>query len=279
MTPFKPTPGLTERTWPSVILSPISVTGHIITVSSTSGLKVKQLINLAKAGLESEQFEIKRVFDNNTIMVGPVGKNIKLTSDAEKFDGGTLYLNEQSRNKLGDAPILRAVYEEEPTIAIRTIGVTPTGNLEGTPGADLDTVSPDARFVYGCAYETLQIREYAPSTKVYNGNIVVDSGTSTVAVTETQPWMTVGAKFLAMKVLVGGDVQAIEEYEITGISGTTLDVTPAPAASYTGDGLLDGSIGEKVKVTNFEYGSAYEVTNMFVTFDAVTADDVVKKVR
>ena len=123
------TSGLTERTWPSVLLSPILVSNHKITVSSTLGLKVKQVITLSKAGVTSQQFEIKRVFSSTMIMVGPIGKNIKETSEAVLFNGGSLAAHEQSRNKLGDAPIMRAVYEEEPTIALRTVSVDAFGNF------------------------------------------------------------------------------------------------------------------------------------------------------
>lgn len=119
--------GLTERTWPSIILSPISVNGHIVTVSSTCGLKVKMTVTLSKVGVTEESFEIKRIFDSTTLMVGPLRANIKKTSEAVKFNGGTLSADEQSRNVLGDAPIIRAVYDEEPTIAIRTVLVDKLG--------------------------------------------------------------------------------------------------------------------------------------------------------
>lgn len=184
---YQPSPGITERTWPSVILSPISVSGHIITVSSTIGLKVKMTVTLSKPGITDEQFEIKRVFDSKSLMLGPVGKNIKKSSEALKFDGGTLYAHEQSRNVLGDSPILRAVYEEEPTIAIRTISVGPTGAIDGTPESELDKIPPDAHFLYGYAYETTSIREYSPSKKIYNGTINVSIGGSSVTVSSVIP--------------------------------------------------------------------------------------------
>lgn len=119
---------MTERTWPSVLLTPISVDNHVITVNDTFELKVKMEIVLSKAGLDSEQFEIKRILSRTTLMVGPVGKPISKISEAAKFTGGTLSANEQSRNKLGDAPILRAVYSEEPTMAIRTLLVDSYGD-------------------------------------------------------------------------------------------------------------------------------------------------------
>lgn len=119
---------VTERTWPSVLLTPISVDNHVITVSDTFELKVKMEVVLSKAGLDSEQFEIKRILSRTTLMVGPIGKPISKISEAAKFNGGTLSANEQSRNKLGDAPILRAVYSEEPTMAVRTVMVDSYGD-------------------------------------------------------------------------------------------------------------------------------------------------------
>ena len=119
---------LTERTWPSVLITPISITGNVITVPDTCNLKVKQKVILSKTGLDPGEFEIKRVMSRTTLMVGPVGKNIRKVSEAEQYNGGSLSVSEQSRNVLGDAPIIRAVYDEEPTLALRNIMVDKYGD-------------------------------------------------------------------------------------------------------------------------------------------------------
>jgi hypothetical protein len=119
--------GLTERTWPSVIQTPISITGWKVTVATTAGIKVKQDATLSKPGQESLDFEVKRVLNRTELLLGNKGQGQPAVSGITQFDGGTLIINEQSRNKLGDSPILRAVYEEEPTIAIRTVMVDQFG--------------------------------------------------------------------------------------------------------------------------------------------------------
>jgi hypothetical protein len=119
--------GLTERTWPSVIQTPISITGWKVTVATTAGIKVKQDATLSKPGQESLDFEVKRVLNRTELLLGNKGQGQPAVSGISQFDGGTLIINEQSRNKLGDSPILRAVYEEEPTIAIRTVMVDQFG--------------------------------------------------------------------------------------------------------------------------------------------------------
>lgn len=274
------THGLTERTWPSLILSPISVNNHVVTVSSTRGLKTKQHVQLSKAGIDTQTFEIKRVVSSTEIMVGPTSTNIKKTTEAVLFDGGILSLSEQSRNKLGDAPIMRAVYEEEPTIALRTVDVDYLGNIIGSPDYDLESTDLDARFKYGTCFELETIREYAPSEKIYEGPVNI-STSGTITVSALEPWMVVGGFFFAMEVDTFGVITPIAEFEISNLDPLTgvIGVTPNPAANYVGLSIIDGSIGDKVKVTNFDYGHAFEITNIYTSYSTVTADDIIKKVR
>ena len=121
--------GLTERLWPTVIQTPISITGWKVTVTSTAGIKVHQSATLSKPGQESLEFEVKRVLNKTELLLGIKGQGQPATSGITQFNGGTFIVNEQSRNKLGDSPIARAVYEEEPTIAIRTILVDQFGTI------------------------------------------------------------------------------------------------------------------------------------------------------
>jgi hypothetical protein len=119
--------GLTERTWPSVIQTPITVTGWKVTVADTAGIKVKQDATLSKPGQETQTFEVKKVFNRTELLLGIADKGQSAISGITQFNGGTLTISEQTRNKLGDSPIARAVYEEEPTIAIRTVMVDQYG--------------------------------------------------------------------------------------------------------------------------------------------------------
>jgi hypothetical protein len=294
--------------------------------------------------------------DETTFIIGPTNTNIKKTSDASKFTGGSAAVYEQSRNKLGDAPILRAVYEEEPAIAIRTIGVSHAGSALTTPQGQLDVYEPDATFIYGSALEVVKIREYIPSTKRYSGNIIISTD-GYIVLDRYDPWMDVGCSFLYLKQLLSGALDPNEEYEITSknnpgtpkdtttrsmtfdqvlnrinftssppawmkpgrwikvigglntgvfltitnvtstyieVVGTIvndtgtftldgrlflLELNPSPSANYAGFAILDGSIGDKVKVTNLTYGSAYEVTQIYITSDTVQSTDIIRDIR
>ena len=117
-----------ERKWPSLIFTPISIANHVITLADTRGLHPKQKITLLKAGIESKEFEIKRILTRTTLHVGPIGTSIREYSDPIEFHGGTFSLEEQERNKMGWEIVGRAVYEEAPAVALRTLLVDSYGD-------------------------------------------------------------------------------------------------------------------------------------------------------
>lgn len=121
-------PSVYERKWPTVILSPISISNHIVTVSSTCSLHSKQVVVLSKTGLESKEFEIKRILSDTQLHVGPKDSGrMQEYSNPVEFDGGTLSMHEQNRNPMSSEIVLRAVYAEEQIVALRTIGVDKWG--------------------------------------------------------------------------------------------------------------------------------------------------------
>lgn len=116
-------PDTYERMWPTVILTPIQVANHIITVLSTKGLHTKQVVALSKPGQQTEEFVIKRVLSDTQIQVGTSSTSMVAFSNPTQFDGGTLTMSEQNRNAMGSEITMRAVYMEEPAVALRTISV------------------------------------------------------------------------------------------------------------------------------------------------------------
>lgn len=111
-----------ERKWPTVLISPISVSNHIITVASTNLLHSKQKITL-RLGANAEEFEIKRVLSDTQFHVGPIGSDMASYSNPIAFNGGSLEMSEQNRNPMGWEIVGRAVYDEEPIVALRTVTV------------------------------------------------------------------------------------------------------------------------------------------------------------
>lgn len=93
--------------------------------------KVKQQI-IIKSNTQgpTTDLEIKRITDVNTIEVGPKGK-IDARADLTAFTvagGATIFANEQHRPLIPQEEVIRAVYEEEPVVAYRVIGVDQNGN-------------------------------------------------------------------------------------------------------------------------------------------------------
>ena len=125
-------PTVYERRWPTVVQTPISVSNHVVTVPSTDGLYVKQAIVLSNLGQEPLELEIKRVLSDTQLQVGAVGHPITEYVNPTAYTGGTLTASEQERNKFGADIVWRAVYAEEPIVAIRTIGVDKHGQFLDT---------------------------------------------------------------------------------------------------------------------------------------------------
>jgi hypothetical protein len=113
-------PTIFQTKWPSVLLGPISVSNYIVTVPSTYGLAVNQIVVL-RLGTKAKEFEIKRVLSDTELQLGQTNSGLKTFLNPTEFDGGTLEMSEQERNKLGFEYVLRAVYQEEPAVALRSI--------------------------------------------------------------------------------------------------------------------------------------------------------------
>jgi hypothetical protein len=102
----------------------------IVKIEDASCFKVKMTVILTADGKDSLQLEIKRVVDFNTLILGPTGQGIYTRSD---LSGYTLNLSpslkapEQERKKIPDVDYERAVYEEEPTVAKRSVLVDKLG--------------------------------------------------------------------------------------------------------------------------------------------------------
>jgi len=126
-------PTIFEQRWPGVILTGISVANYIITVSDTAGLHPKQKIALSAIGQTTTNYTIQRVLSNTQIQVVPwyetpvgAGQDQSLQNPTQ-FNGGTLTASEDVRNKIGYDIVLRAVYDNEPSTALRNVLVNKYG--------------------------------------------------------------------------------------------------------------------------------------------------------
>lgn len=104
-----------------------------ITVANASLFKVKQHVILTNTSLPNHTFEVKRITDINTMMIGPVAANIGQYSDLSAYATGssTIFANEQQRPKIPEQEVERATFEEEPVVARRVILVDRVGDKIG----------------------------------------------------------------------------------------------------------------------------------------------------
>jgi hypothetical protein len=159
-----------ERRWPSVILTPIAVANHKITVSSTKGLHTKQKVTLRLGANALTDIEIKRVLSDTEIQVGPLGAEMGNIINPVAYNGGTLEMSEQERNKVGNEITFRAVYEEEPAVALRTLMVDRMGAYidsvvdgSGINRLAVDTVVSVGDIAVDIAYPTDIVVDHVPS--------------------------------------------------------------------------------------------------------------------
>lgn len=122
-----------EKYWPSIILTPIGVSGTQYTVvPSTKGLKVKMKVVLNHPLQAPLQLEIKRVEDGTKIILGDLSKGFAHFVLPTDYVGGTLSVVQEEKYKINPDLIAGAVYEREPTVAIRTVLTDELGNLHGS---------------------------------------------------------------------------------------------------------------------------------------------------
>ena len=98
---------------------------------------------LTATGLPPLELEVKEIDGNDNIQVGPFpnklgapGQNTGITARTNISAytvalGATIFADEQKRPAIDNIEIVRATYEEEPTVAVRSIMVDPCGNLVG----------------------------------------------------------------------------------------------------------------------------------------------------
>lgn len=111
----------------------------VITIAANSCtlFKVKQRVILTANTLPNLELEIKEIDSEENIQVGPVPgvpgvpSSIHARADISAYTvalGAAIFANEQKRTSIDNAEIVRATYEEEPAVAIRSILVDECGN-------------------------------------------------------------------------------------------------------------------------------------------------------
>ncbi len=120
-----------------VAVSPQSFTANggadgLITVSDTGLFKVKQEVIVTADMLQNiDSIEIKRISSATEMFIGPKGGNINARTNISAYTvalNAKISANEQKRPSIPFEEFTRAVYEEEPTVAQRSVLVDKYGN-------------------------------------------------------------------------------------------------------------------------------------------------------
>lgn len=104
----------------------------IITVADTRYFKVKQEVILSANSLPNlDTIEVKRVLSSTQLAVGPQKGNIDTRIDVSAYTvalSAAIFANEQKRPSIPSEEFNRAMYDEEPTVAMRSVIVDKFGN-------------------------------------------------------------------------------------------------------------------------------------------------------
>ena len=125
-------PSTFEKKWPTIFQVGISVVNSLVVVASASGFHAKQIVTLTAPGQPALDAEVKRVVSDTQLKLGPIGDKITVSyyqSDLVYYIGGSISALEQNRNPMGADAAIRAVYQEEPAVAFRTINVDEFGEI------------------------------------------------------------------------------------------------------------------------------------------------------
>ena len=124
-----------EKRLPAVAPQAFTTTGNAqgrFTVAESCLFKVKQHVLISADTLPNLELEIKCIVNSTTMIVGPRGGSIKATYDISLYTTGlnaSIRAVEQAHPAVPIQEIERFVYEEEPTVAYRTIMVDKQGNV------------------------------------------------------------------------------------------------------------------------------------------------------
>lgn len=218
-------------------------TSGVATIPDSSLFKVKQVVIVASSTQPNLELEVKKVQSPTQIVLGPRTGNIFATADISAYtttDSAYIFANEQKRPTITADEFERATYEEEPTVAKRTILVDEFGNKITT-----DNPLPTSATINVPPINVDTVGQGAPAVNADAWPVKVSDGVDTVGVS------TVGAaKALKVDVLQSGFVP----------KSTTF------AYNVNGDmETIETIIGSKKRIEQFTYNGQGDLVAMAVT--------------
>ncbi len=213
-----------------------------VTIADTTPFRVQQLVVITATGQVNLELEVKRVSSATELIVGPIQGSPNAFTDLSAYTTAAtaqIFANEQRRPLVTSDDFERAVYEEEPLVAKRTILVDEKGNkinaANPLPTSATLTVPPITVDTVG---------QGAANTNANAWPVKVSDGTDTVGISTVA-----GTKALKVDVLQTGFVARSVVYIYTLGNVTKIETT----------------IGTKKRVEDFTYDGNGNLTNLAVT--------------
>jgi hypothetical protein len=119
---------------PQLLTTNGSPNGYVTIYNACGILKVKQVVSVTDTLGNLRTYEVKRIDEPDRVFLGPIGKPLLSYDDMSAYttaNGAFLFADEQQRTKIAEQEIPRAVYQEEPAVAIRSILVDDCGDTYG----------------------------------------------------------------------------------------------------------------------------------------------------
>jgi hypothetical protein len=240
-----------EKTWlevPAIFLLVDGTTEGELAIPSTLPFKVKQRIFIRSNTLAPLELEIKRITSNTLLQVGSIGKGIKNRVDLSQFtlaDTASIFSVEQSRPAIPPDDYNRAVYEEEPTVALRTILVDPLGNkfsktnpvpVQLSDGSiSIGTVNAELEVQLSHKNDTPNLGDIADSVRIGDGinelNVNSDGSLNVVVQTAGTSSTTISV-FNQVSSVANGVLTDVVTYTVPGIGTFYLN-----KLDYSGDNI------------------------------------------
>lgn len=125
----------TERNWGTVLPQPFTANGSnfgLITVADTAGFRTKQVAAILSNTLPPLSVQVKIVLSKTEMIVGSVDNKIgnwpPLNISAYTVgNDASIGAQWQAKNNIGVEDAMKAVYESDPVVAIRTLSVDQYG--------------------------------------------------------------------------------------------------------------------------------------------------------
>lgn len=212
-----------EKFWAEVLAQPIiqdSTASGQVFVSLSTLFKVGQNVVLKAAGNPDKLLKVKAISNLNTIELGARGHNIRHREDLSAYtlaSGATIHADKQSRPPISTDDIIRSIFEEEPTVALRTILVDEIGD----PHSASNPISVVGNLELGDPVETPLIRNISCPNKNVENAVPIPAGVKKLSFyarnnSKLQFSFNSGESGVAFKTLMPGNVFQEDGIELNG---------------------------------------------------------------